>query len=153
MRFIYLFMYLLTFNWVPAMMMAEEHVNPVMTGWEIYRTKNPSRNTAINIWMIPVRKHSIIAKVTLVWNSIQTEIITLLKDWLFGWERWSSAKMRLSLEREVCGSNFGSVKSDTVLPKARHRCDISSNGAVLPERNDAEMGPANSLHASALYNE
>ena len=25
--------------------------------------------------------------------------------------------------------------------------------AVLPGRNDAEMGPANSLHASALYNE
>ena len=24
---------------------------------------------------------------------------------------------------------------------ARHRCDISSKGAVLPGRNDAEMGP------------
>ena len=32
-------------------------------------------------------------------------------------------------------------KSDTVLPTARHRCDISSKGAVLPGRNDAEMGP------------
>ena len=36
---------------------------------------------------------------------------------------------------------------------ARHRCDISSNGAVLPGRNDADMGPANSLHASAYYSE
>ena len=26
-----------------------------------------------------------------------------------------------------------------MLPTARHRCDISSNGAVLPGRNDAEM--------------
>ena len=46
-----------------------------------------------------------------------------------------------------------SIKSDTVLPAARHRCDISSKGAVLPGRNDAEMGPANSLHASAYYSE
>ena len=30
---------------------------------------------------------------------------------------------------------------------------ISSNGAVLPGRNDAKMGPANSLHASALCSE
>ena len=44
-------------------------------------------------------------------------------------------------------------KSDTVLPTARHRCDISSKGAVLPGRNDAEMGPDNSLHASAYYSE
>ena len=54
-----------------------------------------------------------------------------------------------SLEREVWGSNLGPVKSDTVLPTARHRCDISSKGAVLPGRNDAEMGPAKSLNASA----
>ena len=40
-----------------------------------------------------------------------------------------------------------------MLPTARHRCNISSNGAVLPGRNDAEMGPANSLHASAYYSE
>ena len=30
---------------------------------------------------------------------------------------------------------------------------ISSKGAVLPGRNDAEMGPANSSHASAYYSE
>ena len=53
-----------------------------------------------------------------------------------------------SLERMVLGSNFGPVKSDTVLPMARHRCDISSKEAVLPGRNDAEMGPSNSVHAS-----
>ena len=58
-----------------------------------------------------------------------------------------------SSEREVCGSNLGPVKSDTVLPTARHRCDISSKEAVLSGRNDAEMGPANSLHASAYYSE
>ena len=58
---------------------------------------------------------------------------------------------RSSLEREVRGSNLGPVKSDAVLPTARHRCDISSNGAVLPGRNDAEMGPANSLHALAYF--
>ena len=40
--------------------------------------------------------------------------------------------MRSSLEREVCGSNLDLVKSDTVLPAARHRCDISSKEAVLP---------------------
>ena len=40
--------------------------------------------------------------------------------------------MRLSLEREVCGSNLGPVKSDTVLSTARHRCDISLKRAVLP---------------------
>ena len=60
---------------------------------------------------------------------------------------------RSSLEREVSGSNLGPVKLDTVLPTARHRCEISSKGAVLPGRNDAEKGPANSLHASAYYNE
>ena len=32
-------------------------------------------------------------------------------------------------------------------------CDISSKGAVLPRRNDVEIGPANSLHASAYYSE
>ena len=63
------------------------------------------------------------------------------------------AVTRSSLKREVRGSNLGPVKSDTVLPTARHRCDISSKGAVLPGRNDAEMGPANSLHASAYYSE
>ena len=34
-------------------------------------------------------------------------------------------------------------------PPLRH----SLKGAVLPGRNDAEMGPANSLHASAYYSE
>ena len=38
------------------------------------------------------------------------------------------------------------VKLDTVLPTA---ATFSSKEAVLPRRNDAKMGPANSLHASA----
>ena len=41
----------------------------------------------------------------------------------------------------------------TVLPTARHRCNISSKEAVLPGHNGAEMGPANLLHASAYYSE
>ena len=41
------------------------------------------------------------------------------------------------------------VKSNTVLLTARHRCYIFSKGAVLPWRNDAKMGPANSFE----YNE
>ena len=46
-----------------------------------------------------------------------------------------------SLKRKVRGSNLGPVKSDTVLPTARHSYDISSKGAVLTGRNDAEMDP------------
>ena len=41
------------------------------------------------------------------------------------------------------------IKSNAVLPKARHRWIISSKRDVLSGRNDAEMGPANSLHALA----
>ena len=63
------------------------------------------------------------------------------------------ALTRSSLEREVRSSNLGPVKSNTVLPTARHRYDISSEGAMLPGRNDAEMCSANSLHASAYYSE
>ena len=61
------------------------------------------------------------------------------------------AVTRSSQEQEVRGSNLGPVKSGTVLPTVRHRCNISSKEVVLPGRNDAEMGPANSLHASAYY--
>ena len=45
------------------------------------------------------------------------------------------------METDSLGSNLGPVKSDTVLPAARHRCDISLKEAVLPGRKDAEMGP------------
>ena len=65
------------------------------------------------------------------------------------------AVARSSLEQEV-RENLGPVKSDTELPTACHRCDISLKGAVLPGCNDAEMSAANSLHASAYsskYNE
>ena len=60
---------------------------------------------------------------------------------------------RTPLEREVWGSNLGPFKSDTVLPTASYRWDISSKGAVLPWRKDAEMDPANSLQDSAYYSE
>ena len=38
------------------------------------------------------------------------------------------------------GTPVGAVKSDTVLLTVRHRCNISSKGAVLPGHNHAEMG-------------
>ena len=47
-------------------------------------------------------------------------------NWPVGW-----AVTRSSLEREVWSSNLGPVKSDTVLPTERRRCNISSNGAVF----------------------
>ena len=40
-----------------------------------------------------------------------------------------------------------------MLPTARHRCNSSLKGAVLPGRNDAVMGSANLLHASVHYSE
>ena len=55
---------------------------------------------------------------------------------------------RFSLEPEVWVSNLGPVKSNSVA-NAGHRCDISSKEAVFSGCNDVEMGPANSLHASA----
>ena len=42
----------------------------------------------------------------------------------------------------------GPAKSDTALPTARHRCDISK-GAMLPVCNDTELSSTNSLHTSA----
>ena len=38
-------------------------------------------------------------------------------------------------------SNFGPVKSNTVLQTVRHRCDIFLTGAVLPGRNDLGLDP------------
>ena len=58
----------------------------------------------------------------------------------------------LSLERKVRSSNLGQVKSDTVLPTIRYRCDISSKGAVLPGSIKEEVGLVNSLRASSEYN-
>ena len=58
---------------------------------------------------------------------------------------------RSFLEWEVRGSNLWQVKSNTVLPTAHHPCNISSKGSVWPGCNDADMGPANSLHALAYY--
>ena len=49
----------------------------------------------------------------------------------------------------VSGAGGLRFKSDTGLPTVRYRCNVSSKGAVLPGRNDAEMGHTNSLHASA----
>ena len=42
-------------------------------------------------------------------------------------------------------SNLSHVKSNTELPTARLRCDISLKGAVLPGHNDAEINHTNSL--------
>ena len=87
---------------------------------------------------------------TLYCNSNAFFILKMSKVYFYNLDRpVGRAVTRSSLEREVRGSNLGPVKSDAVLSAARHRCNISSKGAVLPGRNDAEMGPANSLHASA----
>ena len=51
----------------------------------------------------------------------------------------------------AAGGPISGQSNQTVSPTARHCCDISSKGAVLLGRNDAEIGPANSLHASAEY--
>ena len=50
-------------------------------------------------------------------------------------------------------SRAGQIGLTVVLPTARHRCNISPKGALLPGRNDAEMRSVNSLHASAYYSE
>ena len=42
----------------------------------------------------------------------------------------------LSLQQKVLGLNLGPVKSDTVLPTAQNRCNISLKGAVLHGGND-----------------
>ena len=95
-------------------------------------------------------------------NGRTQTVILLYYNQFFFYQPVGRALMRLSLdyiefvtrssistlEWKVCGSNLGPVKSDAVLPTARQRCNISSKGAVLPGRNDAEMGPANSLHVS-----
>ena len=63
-----------------------------------------------------------------------------IKNWFFKYRPVARDVMLLSLEREVWDSNLGPVKSNTELPTARHRCYISSKEAVLPGRNDVEMG-------------
>ena len=61
---------------------------------------------------------------------------------------WSSSKEFVS---GAGSSNLGRVKSDTLLPMVRYRCNIFSKEAVLPGRNDAEIDHANSLHASTYF--
>ena len=54
-------------------------------------------------------------------NDRPTKITVLYADRPVG-----PAVTHSSLEQEVRGSNLGPVKLDTVLPTARHRCDVSS---------------------------
>ena len=61
------------------------------------------------------------------------------------------AVKRSSVEMEAWGSNLGPVKSNAVFvtndsPPLRHFFERS---CVASRRNDAEMGPANSLYVSA----
>ena len=44
-----------------------------------------------------------------------------------------------SIEREVRSINLGPVKLDRVLTTARHRCDVSSKGAVLPANGPRKL--------------
>ena len=62
--------------------------------------------------------------------------------------RWSSGNMFVS---ETGGQRFKSLAGEIghSVDTARHRCEISFKGAVLPGPNDADMGPAYPLHVSA----
>ena len=57
------------------------------------------------------------------------------------------------MELEVLKFKFPAGQIRNSASTARHHCDISSKGAVLPGLNDTEMGLAYSLHASAYYSE
>ena len=76
-----------------------------------------------------------------MWHLPRTQFLFLLQWFLFCFRpsRWLSDNAFVSGAE---GPRFKSrtVKSDTVLPTACHRCITSSKGAVLPGRNDAEMG-------------
>ena len=65
-----------------------------------------------------------------------------------GWVVTSS-----SLERKVCGSNLGPVKSDTVLPTACPRCNISSDEAELPLAQEHVDKPCQLVTRFAEYSE
>ena len=84
------------------------------------------------------------AKVLALLTSYSFHMIQMVEGKNKANDNWpvGRAVTRSSLEREVCDSYLRPVKSNSVLPTARHRCDISSKGAELPRRNDAEMGPA-----------
>ena len=65
---------------------------------------------------------------------------------------WSNGNAFVS-GAEVEGSSPGPVRSDTGLPTACHRYDISSKRTLLSGCNVGEMGLAKSLHASAYCSE
>ena len=84
--------------------------------------------------------------------STQQQLSADLNQEFFPATHWSNrpfgrAVMYSSMKQEIRGSNFGPVKLDAVSPRAGHLRDISSEEAVLPGLNNAEMGPVNSLHA------
>ena len=58
-------------------------------------------------------------------------------------------RMRSFLEREVEGSDLGPVKSDRGTNGSPPQQHFLERSCVACMRYDAEMGPANSLHASA----
>ena len=65
---------------------------------------------------------------------------------------WSSDNAFLSVAVDPrFKSQAGQI--DSVLPTARHSCDISSKKAVLLWLNDTETGSANLLQAWAYYSE
>ena len=75
-------------------------------------------------------------------NEQMTKLKSLINEKLNEWliltiNLTNSVKYR-PVGRAVMRSNLGPVKLDSVLPTARHRCDISSKGAVLSRCNNAE---------------
>ena len=106
-----------------------------------YATKNKLivcfNNSHCLIFLCWVREVSKINYLKIIVNG------KLLRTIPVGW-----AVTCLPLQQEVCGSNLGKIKSDTVLPMACHFCSIFSKRAVFAHmRNAAEMGHANLLHA------
>ena len=63
------------------------------------------------------------------------------------------AVTRLSLERGSEVQISGQSNRKQSCQRLATSVTFSSKGAVQPERSDAEMGPANSLHASAYYSQ
>ena len=107
-----------------------------------YCNENCADHSIVSAWPCPVneRINNIIART--VQNDSrfgQVDIVALLTFYIRHLRPVSRAITRSSLEWEVWGS-CAIVKSNTGLPTAGHRCNISSKEAVLAGRSDA-MGP------------
>ena len=81
-------------------------------------------------------------------NEVSLQYIMIQAPFIVG-----RAATRSSLEGNVWSSNFRPIKSDSVFKGSPPLQYFSGRSCVACRRNDAEMGPANSLHAPTLYSE